>query len=55
MFIIVGIFNDEGPPVPIPNTEVKHFSGDNSYACHSEDNTLPGQTHIRESFFFNIR
>ena len=29
-------------PVPIPNTEVKHFSGDNSYACHSEDNTLPG-------------
>ena len=38
-------------PVPIPNTEVKHFSGDNSYACRSEDNTLPGQTHNRESFF----
>ena len=29
-------------PVPIPNTEVKHLSGDNSYASHSEDNELPG-------------
>ena len=29
-------------PVPIPNTEVKHPSGDNSYACHSEDSELPG-------------
>ena len=29
-------------PVPIPNTEVKHFSGDNSYASHSEDSSLPG-------------
>ena len=41
-------------PVPIPNTEVKHFSGDNSYACRSEDNTLPGQTHLCESFFFYL-
>ena len=39
-------------PVPIPNTEVKHFSGDNSCACRSEDNTLPGRTHYRGSFFF---
>ena len=38
-------------PVPIPNTEVKHFSGDNSYACRSEDNTLPGQTHSVSLFF----
>jgi tRNA threonylcarbamoyladenosine biosynthesis protein TsaE len=28
-------------PVPIPNTEVKHFSGKYSYACHSEKSTLP--------------
>ena len=29
-------------PVPVPNTEVKHLSGDNSYASHSEDSKLPG-------------
>ena len=29
-------------PVPIPNTEVKHFRGENSYACHSEGSSLPG-------------
>lgn len=29
-------------PVPIPNTEVKHFSGEYSYACHSETSTSPG-------------
>ena len=26
----VGVFNDEGPPVPIPNTEVKLISADNT-------------------------
>ena len=36
--------NDEGvPPVPIPNTEVKHFSGEDSYACHSENSSSPGK------------
>ena len=29
-------------PVPIPNTEVKHFYGKDSYACHSEISKLPG-------------
>ena len=29
-FITVGVFNAEGPPVPIPNTEVKLCSGDNT-------------------------
>ena len=29
-------------PEPIPNSEVKHFSGDNSWACPCEDSTLPG-------------
>ena len=27
-------------PVPIPNTEVKHFSGDDSWACPCENSTL---------------
>ena len=27
---IVGVFNDEGPPVPIPNTEVKLISAENT-------------------------
>ena len=31
-------------PVPIPNTEVKHFRGENSYACHSEGSSLPGSS-----------
>ena len=29
-------------PVPIPNTEVKHFNGDNSWACPCEDSKLLG-------------
>ena len=29
-------------PVPIPNTEVKHFHGDNSWARPSEDSKSPG-------------
>ena len=28
--ILVGVTNAEGPPVPIPNTEVKLCSGDNT-------------------------
>ena len=28
-------------PVPIPNTEVKHFIGENSWACPCESSTLP--------------
>ena len=31
MFIIVGIFNDEGPPVPIPNTEVKLICAEDTW------------------------
>ncbi|WP_234973129.1 hypothetical protein, partial [Holdemania sp. Marseille-P2844] len=40
-------------PVPIPNTEVKHFRGENSYACHSERSSLPGSPvpFLREPFF----
>ncbi len=30
-------------PVLIPNTEVKHISGDNIWTSSSEDSTLPGK------------
>ena len=29
-------------PELIPNSEVKHFNGDNSWACPCEDSKLPG-------------
>ncbi len=38
----VGVFNAEGTPVPIPNTEVKLCSGDNTrLETAREDNTMP--------------
>ena len=38
----VGVFNGEGPPVPIPNTEVKLCSGDNTRrATGRKDSSLP--------------
>ena len=40
--ITVGVFSVEGPPVPIPNTEVKLYSGDNTcLATDREDSSLP--------------
>ena len=40
----VGVFSVEGPPVPIPNTEVKLYSGDNTcLATDREDSSLPTQ------------
>ena len=39
---IVGLFNAQGPPVPIPNTEVKLCSADNtSLATVREDRSRP--------------
>ena len=39
---IVGVFNDEGPPVPIPNTEVKLISAENTcLATNREDRSMP--------------
>ncbi|WP_373119469.1 hypothetical protein, partial [Holdemania massiliensis] len=37
-------------------TEVKHFRGENSYACHSEGSSLPGSSAplMRESFFLLV-
>ncbi len=38
----VGVNDDGGPPVPIPNTEVKLVGGDNTcLATDREDSTMP--------------
>ena len=45
---IVGVFSDEGPPVPIPNTEVKLLSADNTWLeAAREDKAMPTQYHLR--------
>ena len=42
---IVGVFNGEGPPVPIPNTEVKLTGVDNTWlATARADRLLPDYT-----------
>ena len=39
---LVGVYDGEGPPVPIPNTEVKLIGGDNTcLATDREDSTMP--------------
>ena len=43
-------------PVLIPNTEVKHISGDNIWTSSSEHSTLPGkETHPWMGLFFKIK
>ena len=52
--LIVGVFNGEGPPVPIPNTEVKLTSADNTcLETDREDRSMPTQkaATIRLRFF----
>ena len=40
----VGVTNAEGPPVPIPNTEVKLCSGENTWLeAAREDSSMPTQ------------
>ena len=47
---VVGVFNGEGPPVPIPNTEVKLTSAENTcLATDWEDRSMPTQKVWRES------
>ena len=42
MYHIVGVFNAEGPPVPIPNTAVKLSSAENTcLATDWEDRSMP--------------
>ena len=44
----VGVTNAEGPPVPIPNTEVKLCSGENTLReTVREDSSMP--TQLREA------
>ena len=44
MYHIVGVFNGEGPPVPIPNTEVKLTCAENTcLATDWEDRSMPTQ------------
>ena len=39
---IVGVYSDEGPPVPIPNTAVKLISAENTWgAAPWEDRATP--------------
>ena len=43
----VGVFSDEGPPVPIPNTEVKLISADNTWLeAAREDKAMPTQAQV---------
>ena len=47
---IVGVFSDEGPPVPIPNTVVKLISADNTWLeAAREDKAMPTQYHLSTS------
>ena len=49
-FTIVGVFNGEGPPVPIPNTEVKLTSAENTcLETDREDRSMPTRK-VRISF-----
>ena len=46
----VGVFNGEGPPVPIPNTEVKLTCAENTcLATDREDRSMPTQRLWRKS------
>ena len=48
---IVGVSNGEGPPVPIPNTEVKLTSVDNTLrATVREDRSTPTRELLYEQF-----
>ena len=44
MYHIVGVNDGEGPPVPIPNTEVKLTGAENTcLATDREDRAMPTQ------------
>ena len=45
---IVGVYDDEGPPVPIPNTVVKLIRAENTWwEAAREDRSMPTQKHFR--------
>ena len=54
---IVGVYGDEVPPVPIPNTEVKLICVENTWLVTTwEDKSTPAQTkpslQCKDGFFF---
>ena len=57
-FTKVGVFNGEGPPVPIPNTEVKLTSADNTcLETDREDRSMPtskGLAQVRPFAFASL-
>ena len=47
----VGVYDDEGPPVPIPNTVVKLIRADNTWReAAREDRSTPTQSDRRKPF-----
>ena len=51
---LVGVFSDEGPLVPIPNTVVKLISADNTWLeAAREDKAMPTQYHLSSSKVVN--
>ena len=51
----VGVFCDEGTPVPIPNTVVKLIYADNTWlATAREDRSMPTQKRSEQSDRFDI-
>ena len=47
---IVGVDDDEGPPVPIPNTEVKLISAEDTWLETARDNRkMPTQIILNSS------
>ena len=53
--MVVGVFNGEGPPVPIPNTEVKLTSADDTCLETDWENrsmpTLENREHLLAVLF----
>ena len=51
----VGVYCDEGTPVPIPNTVVKLIYADNTWLVTArEDRTMPTQSDLRNQIASNI-
>ena len=51
MRFLVGVYDDEGPPVPIPNTVVKLIRADNTWReAAREDRSTPTQSDRRKPF-----
>ena len=55
MQFIVGVYDEEGPPVPIPNTAVKLFGAENTWRAAARENRsmlTSFEALFTQSFFF---